>query len=205
MFRLYYLTFEGKPRWSDDVHPHEAPALMLGPLWVLAGLSAIGGFIGLGAWTHLPNALHHALEPVLHPGTLVAAAHHLPLPLELVLVAIAVAVGVGGLIWARAWYAAGSEAPARWAARWPRLHSLAAAKWRVDEIYDALFVVPFRRLCDWAGSFDRWVVDGLVEGTGVGAALTGEVLRHVTSGRVRTYALAVFIGAVGVACWLLVQ
>ena len=73
------------------------------------------------------------------------------------------------------------------------------------QIYNALIVTPFHRLCDWAGTFDRWVVDGLVEGTGVGATLTGEVLRHVSSGRVRTYALAIFIGAVGVACWLIVQ
>ena len=205
MFRLYYRTFEGEPRWDDHQEPHEAPTLMTGPLWVLAGLSAVGGFIGFGAWTHLPNWLHHALEPVLHPGQLVAATAHFGLGTELVLVAAATAAALVGWFWARTWYGAENEAPARMARRFPKLHALASAKWRVDEIYDALFVTPFRRACEWAGTFDRWVVDGLVEGAGVGATLTGEVLRHVSSGRVRTYALSVFIGAVGVAVWLIVH
>jgi NADH-quinone oxidoreductase subunit L len=205
MFRLYYLTFEGEPRWDEGVHPHEAPPLMTGPLWVLAGLSALGGFIGFAPWTHLPNWLHHALQPVLHHGTLVAKTAHFAFGPEMGLVAVATAAAFTGMFWARAWYKSSNEAPARMAKRYPKLHALALAKWRVDEIYNALIVTPFHRLCDWAGTFDRWVVDGLVEGTGVGATLTGEVLRHVSSGRVRTYALAIFIGAVGVACWLLVQ
>ena len=205
MFRLYYLTFEGEPRWAAGQRPHEPPGLMRHPLWVLAGLSAVGGFLGFGHWTGLPNWLHGVMEPVLHPGALVAGSQHLSLGLELALVAVAILAGVGGLLWARAWYGRPSEAPALAARRWPRLHALAVAKWRVDEIYEALFVAPYRRLCEWAGTFDRWVVDGLVEGAGVGATLTGEVLRHVSSGRVRTYALSVFLGAVGIAVWLLVH
>src|SRR5580658_5205177 len=47
MFRLWYLTFMGKPRISD-VHPHESPWSMTGPLVILAVLSACGGWIGSG-------------------------------------------------------------------------------------------------------------------------------------------------------------
>ena len=46
MFRLWYLAFWGESR-SPDVHPHESPWSMLGPLVVLALLSVCGGWIGI--------------------------------------------------------------------------------------------------------------------------------------------------------------
>ena len=49
------------------------------------------------------------------------------------------------------------------------------------------------------------MIDLVVEGTGIFASLAGEVLRGLTSGRVRTYALTVFLGAVSLAAWLLMR
>jgi NADH-quinone oxidoreductase subunit L len=46
MFRLWYLTFMGESR-SPDVHAHESPWSMLGPLVILALLSIGGGWIGI--------------------------------------------------------------------------------------------------------------------------------------------------------------
>ncbi len=46
MFRLWYLTFMGESR-SPEVHPHESPWSMLGPLVILALLSVCGGWIGI--------------------------------------------------------------------------------------------------------------------------------------------------------------
>ena len=72
MFRMYYLTFHGKFRGTHDQehHLHESPASMTIPLWVLAVLSVVGGFIGfphaVGHAIHFPHALDHFLEgPVL--------------------------------------------------------------------------------------------------------------------------------------------
>ncbi len=48
MFRLWYLTFMGESR-SPEIHPHESPWSMLGPLVILALLSIGGGWIGIGA------------------------------------------------------------------------------------------------------------------------------------------------------------
>src|SRR5213082_282799 len=48
MFRLIFLTFNGKPRYDEKkVHVHESPWSMLGPLGVLAILSVIGGWFAL--------------------------------------------------------------------------------------------------------------------------------------------------------------
>jgi NADH-quinone oxidoreductase subunit L len=63
MFRLTYLTFYGESRVDHHTaeHIHESPAIMLGPLVVLATLSVIGGFPGVppeNGW------FHHFLQPV---------------------------------------------------------------------------------------------------------------------------------------------
>jgi NADH-quinone oxidoreductase subunit L len=49
MFRLYYLTFHGEFRGTEDQkhHLHESPSNMTLPLIVLAILSVLGGFINL--------------------------------------------------------------------------------------------------------------------------------------------------------------
>src|SRR3954447_17459453 len=48
MFRLIYLTFNGKPRMSHEVehHIHESPASMTMPLVILAVMAVMAGFLG---------------------------------------------------------------------------------------------------------------------------------------------------------------
>ncbi len=203
MYRLYYMTFAGSPRWDAGVHPHESPPGMTVPLWVLAVLSLVGGALGLGAWTHAPNLLQIALAPVVYPGALIASRGHLSLPLELALMLAATAAAVIGWAVAKAWYAGRSEAPARWAGALPGLRSLLRGKWWMDEIFGALIVGPVVRMARMAGSFDRRVVDLGVEMTGLSAMLSGEALRGFTSGKVRTYALSVFAGAAALVAWLI--
>ncbi len=49
MTRVYHLTFRGKERFPDTKHPHESPATMTIPLYILAGLAIVGGYIGIPA------------------------------------------------------------------------------------------------------------------------------------------------------------
>ena len=205
MYRLYYMTFAGERRWSPGVHPHESPPLMIGPLYVLAALSVAGGALGFGAWTHLPNVMHHVLEPVVHPGALIEHRQHLSAGFEIVLVLAAIAVALGGWALSRSWYAKGSESPGRWAAAHPKLRSVLRGKWWMDEVLGALFVRPAVQMARMAASFDRKVIDLGVEMTGLSAVLSGEAFRGLTSGRVRTYALAVLAGAAGLAAWLVLR
>ena len=59
MFRLWYLTFLGESR-SPEVHPHESPWSMLGPLVILALLSIGGGWIGIERFARIPRAVRRA-------------------------------------------------------------------------------------------------------------------------------------------------
>src|SRR5947209_2798886 len=45
MTRLMIMTFFGRPRWDEGVHPHEAPAVMTAPMVVLAIGSAFAGLL----------------------------------------------------------------------------------------------------------------------------------------------------------------
>ena len=45
MTRLFFMTFHGKKRWTDDVHPHESPLIMTVPMMVLAVGSAVLGLV----------------------------------------------------------------------------------------------------------------------------------------------------------------
>ena len=47
MSRLFFMTFQGKARWTDDQHPHESPATMTVPMMVLAlGSAGLGLILG---------------------------------------------------------------------------------------------------------------------------------------------------------------
>src|SRR3954465_14794680 len=58
MSRLMIMTFFGNRRWAKDVHPHESPSVMTGPMILLAiGSAVAGGLLVLGA------SLQHFLAP----------------------------------------------------------------------------------------------------------------------------------------------
>src|SRR4051794_33548742 len=69
MYRLLYLTFYGSFRGTHEQehHLHESPSTMTIPLWILAGLSLVGGLLNVPAAYHLPGSefLHNWLHPVI--------------------------------------------------------------------------------------------------------------------------------------------
>ncbi|HJU05113.1 MAG TPA: NADH-quinone oxidoreductase subunit L, partial [Nitrospiraceae bacterium] len=98
MFRLTYLTFYGRSRLDHHAasHVHESPAIMLGPLVVLAALAVVGGFPGVppeNGW------FHSFLHPVAAAG---GEAPHGGVGLLLLLMGAATAIALLG--WALAHY-----------------------------------------------------------------------------------------------------
>ncbi len=77
MFRLFFGTFHGECRASDEVkhHIHESPRIMTVPLMILAVLSLVGGYVGIPALLGGGNAIEQFLAPVFgHAETPVRAA-----------------------------------------------------------------------------------------------------------------------------------
>ena len=115
---------------------------------------------------------------------------------------IAVGISVGGILVAVVFYLRRVHLPARAAAAAGPAYPLLLNKYWVDELYDATVLRAYYRLCDFFSSFDRWVVDGLVNAVAGFTELVGQALRLFQTGFVRNYALWIFAGAVLVV-WML--
>jgi NADH-quinone oxidoreductase subunit L len=213
MARLTWLVFFGKFRGEQEKwdHAHESPRTMTVPLIILAVLSLIGGWIGIPkvlTGGRDINAFHHWMEPaVVVPGGEHGAAEHAAeahsVGLELGLIGIATTVAVVGLLMALAVYRRERLAE-RLARRAGPLYVMVRNLYWVDELYEALFIRPFYAFSRWFRAFDRWVVDGLVNGAGVTADLAGQIIKLFQTGQVRNYALVFLFGVVIVLTYLLV-
>jgi len=195
-WRLIIMTFHGKPRADHHVmeHVHDSPAVMMGPLLVLAlgalcaGLLLHSLFIG-DAWQAFWNgsifnrAQNHVLAGIEHvPGWVDAAP---------------TVVGLLGIATAYVMYMGFPLLPMQLAQTFRPIYLLLLNKWYFDEIYDALLVQPAIRLARalWQTG-DVTVIDGVPNGL---AALTTEGSREVVkiqTGSLAVYAFVMLIGVV---------
>jgi NADH-quinone oxidoreductase subunit L len=173
--------------------PHESPWVMLGPLVILAVLSFIGGWVGIG------HRFDFFLAPVFYhqtrivatlateaEATRIAAMEHL----ELALTAVSVAAGLMGLVLAWLLYHRRRDLPEKIAVSLGSLYRAVANKYYVDELYALLFVKP---VVDgsteilWHG-VDQGVIDATVNNSADSARHVSDNLRHMQSGNLRSYA-----------------
>jgi NADH-quinone oxidoreductase subunit L len=171
--------------------PHESPGTMTGPLMALAVGAMVAGFVGIPQALGGRNAIEHFLEPsftasaAAHDsvpaaeGALPAGSHgeeaashgeegaHLSQAGELALMLLSVLVAVGGILLARHWYVTKPEVPTRIADRFQGAYGLLFNKYYVDELYDATVIRGTTEGARGLFAFDRTVVDGAVDGSGV--------------------------------------
>jgi NADH-quinone oxidoreductase subunit L len=188
MFRLWYLAFFGESR-NHDVHPHESPWSMLGPLVILAVLSVCGGWIGMDRFgAFLTPVVGPVVDPATQPGGK---------GLDLGLSALAVCVAALGWFVADRMYRKRPESASELAAKAPAAHRLLVNKYFVDEIYSFTIVKP---LLAFSKFVLEWVVDVAVLGglawlLGGIATLGGAILQRWQSGNLRSYAAWLALGA----------
>jgi len=197
MSRLFFMTFEGKRRWTTKAdgshqHPHEAPALMTVPMIILAiGSVGLGAFLAIGdrftTWLEPVTGPHPEGSPVIPAGILIA--------LSLVLV-----IGAAAFAWSR--YAV-SEVPVI-----PPVGTLVTQAARKDlyqdVVNDAALVVPGQMLTRSLVYGDRAVVDGTVSGVAKTTLRVGDLARKVQTGHVRSYAATMTLGVVVLAAVVLI-
>jgi NADH-quinone oxidoreductase subunit L len=203
MFRLYYLTFRGTSRLEPAVaaHVHESPDTMRTPLILLAILSIVGGFLGFPPEN---GALHHFLEPVFHHAVEKAGGHHPFTFLDVVLMVISFALALGGWRLAYRFYVQQPQLPEQWAQRWHTYYRLLVHKYYVDEGYAKAIIEPLHSFAIGLWQvFDVAVIDRIVNGVAGFVRLDGEIVSRMQTGFVRTYALWIVMGALGVL-WFIV-
>jgi len=199
MFRLVHMTFHGAQRTDAKAkdHVHESPLVITFPLMVLGTLAVIGGFVGIPhvigkLFGHIPNYLEHFLHPVF--GATQAVAHGEPAT-EWSLMGLSVVIAISGIILATWMYIWNPALPGKFVAMFQGAWRTIYNKWYVDELYDALFVNPCKRLGTflWKG-VDVRVVDGIVNGAGAVVQFASRTLRLTQTGIVQNYALSMVIG-----------
>ncbi len=252
MTRLMGLTFWGKTRMDEHTreHVHEVPGVMRWPLIILAALALVGGFLSVPAALGggaMPFTLEGFLHPVFEPATYAAlagaghsaAAHaegghgedagghgeHSPAA-EYGLMLLASSLALLTMWYGWRLYDRTPEKAAAFKERFAGATRLLSNKYWVDEIYDALVIQSFYRLCRFAYGldvrvvdgavhlvrnvtvgtsylsvfWDTWIVDGLVNATGRTIRGGSGILRRVQTGLTQSYAAAMIFGLFVLIC-----
>lgn len=194
MFRLYAMTFLGKFRGSSEqeAHLHESPSSMTLPLLVLAGLSIVGGFIGIPeAIMSGAHQLGDFLAPVFAPSAKLMGPHTVSHNTEYILMAVSAIVAIAAMI--VAWnkfskYTIGSEKDSRFG-------TVLRNKWYIDEFYEKIILQPLKSISHFFNNtIDIKGIDGVVNGVGSVVQYASRQLRYLQSGQIGGYVLLMVLG-----------
>jgi NADH-quinone oxidoreductase subunit L len=211
MFRLWYMTFFGSPRYDESSgghgehgphSVHESPWAMLLPLVILGILSLAGGWIGWPAALGGHDWIAHFLDPVF---TSVSNAQ-LVVPsaadfrLERILAGVSMLVALFGWWLADLMYRRTPQLADSAEQKTKPLYTLIWNKYWVDEMYGAVIVRPILALS--RNLLGRGVETGIIDGanTAMTATASGASsgIRRMQSGNIRSYAGWLAAGAAAV-------
>jgi NADH-quinone oxidoreductase subunit L len=203
MFRLWYMTFAGKPRdQSRYDHAHESPRSMTVPLVILALFAiGLGWSVPFSQWS--VTSLLEQARPVgtqatthgeLLSGLTIPDEHlsHVPdIKFEAGLAAFFTAAG--GLLLATIIYLWRLLDADELKQTFRPLHQFLRNKWWFDELYKTLLVKPLLSVSRWVARFDLGVIDAVVHGLAALCRSVARVVdrlldRTVVDGSVNTFA-----------------
>jgi proton-translocating NADH-quinone oxidoreductase chain L len=212
MFRLFYLTFGGRGArflglWGGDAQyrgttpARESPWTMAVPLLLLAIPAALAGY-----WAFSFDGSEN-FGTFLNNGQTLTFAN----PFTDTLTWIGVGVALAGI--ALAWLMYGTPrvviSPA-WYQRVPfglgtAVYTLLVRKYYLDELYLWLIHWIVLGLSNAAAWFDAVIIDGVVNGSARFVLGLGSITRRSETGRVQSYAGALFAGALVLALALIIS
>jgi NADH-quinone oxidoreductase subunit L len=185
MTRVMLMTFFGEKRWAPGAHPHEAPALMTGPMILLAfGSVFAGGLFAVG------GTLQHWLEPVV--GVHEEAADALPAWVSTTVALTVVAVGIAV---AYRMYGGKAVTPEVAPAEVSVLTTAARRDLYGDAFNEEVFMRPGAQFTDALVEVDNAGVDGSVNALAALVGRSSDRLRGLQTGFARSYALEMLTGA----------
>ncbi|MEM7512042.1 MAG: NADH-quinone oxidoreductase subunit L [Bacteroidota bacterium] len=215
MTRVAYLTFNGMERFPKGTSkPHESPALMTVPLWILAVLAIIGGYIGLPALLHVPHVLNDSwlateggvgADGLIRNAGYIVENMHAHHSMEYLLLPLSALIAVGTWFFTRRFYnnngLGGDNKVQQFLGGFYRTME---NKFYVDELYEKTLLNPFmlfsKNVVAWV---EKNVVDGFVRGTYLGVANIGEVFKRLQTGLVQNYLLLVSFGVILVLAYII--
>jgi len=204
--RMLFLTFGGEYKGGEEpehgeagenAEPHESPPLMLVPLVALAVMAAVAGFVNLddGLETLIVGWLpKESEELVTHGG------------FQWWIALSSTAAGLAGLGAAWLVYGARVVQPERVRHFAEPLPEILENKYYLDWLYEEFFVrgVVLGGAARLLSLWDRYVIDGAVNGIGTVARWGADQARLLQAGQAQLYASAMLIGVVGAIAGILI-
>ncbi len=197
--RMWWMSFAGKPSPERPVeHPHEAPPVMLIPVFILALLATIGGFIQTRALGFGPQLVDDFLKSAAGAQSWEGGASEVIATFATMILAALLFLGAYRIYVQQAWKP--------WSAVVPWAQRLLEGKYYFDELYDAFFVRSMDRLAQVGLRYvEEPVIDGVVVGTGELAQAGAHSLSLTQTGYFRNYVLVFVAGAIVVAVLVLAR
>ncbi|HEX2128010.1 MAG TPA: NADH-quinone oxidoreductase subunit L, partial [Solirubrobacterales bacterium] len=195
----------GEPEDTDvgfpgpEHHIAERAKPMAIAMGVLGVLAIVGG------WIQIPG-VNHVLETFFEPTFEESHFHELVPSSGTAWLGLLVggAVSIAGIGLAYLCYVARPGITARWQQRFRGIHGFLFNKWYFDELQDALVYRPSIAIGRFAhGVFERFVVDGIVNGTAGIVRAGSATVRGAQSGFIRTYALLLIGGFLALGVYFL--
>ncbi|MGQ9572489.1 MAG: NADH-quinone oxidoreductase subunit L [Dehalococcoidia bacterium] len=205
MGRALFLTFGGEYRGGGSAgehsghaaQPHESPPVMVVPLVILAVAAVVTGFFNL----------QHGVTDLLE-GWLPEEAHERVTEIEFHfgLATASMICGIGGLVMAWAIYSARLLSADRLRRAFGFIHRLVVNKYYMDWLYEDILVrrVVVRTVATGLDLFDRYIVDGIVNGVAALTQFSGSRLRLLQAGQLQVYGAAIFLGIVAIVAGILI-
>ena len=215
MFRLWYMTFFGSPRYQEPAAGHaghgahgghgvhESPWIMLLPLVILGILSLIGGWIGWPEALGGNNWIAHFLDPVFS-GAQLAVPTAADFQLERILSGISMLTALLGWFVADRMYRRQPQLADAAKRKTQPLYTLIWNKYWVDEFYRNAVVAPVLALS--SNVLGRAIEVGVIDGTNnawtrIGRGASSGI-RRMQSGNIRSYAGWLAAGAAALLIFL---
>ncbi|HMV03576.1 MAG TPA: NADH-quinone oxidoreductase subunit L, partial [Chitinophagales bacterium] len=201
MFRLYFLTFHGEFRGTEEQehHLHESPKSMTFPLIILAVLSVIAGFIGfphaLGDAIGVPNIFDHFLEETVAP-----LHAEISLNTELALMGATTVLILITIFIAKVLFIDKKNIPLSDEEPMSLSKEIVYHKFYVDEIYQVFVVKSLYGISAFINKIvEQFALKNIVDGVGKVVVGLGSVLRYSQVGTISLYivfmvfAIALFV------------
>jgi NADH-quinone oxidoreductase subunit L len=234
-WRLMFLTFFGKPRWSASEHIQHAVHDAHGhddqhhsghthghddgtagyhphesPLSMLIPLGVLAGGAVLAGFLFHGGFLEAETGKAFWANSTLAFNEHLMHAMHEVPMWVklsSTAAMLTGLFTAYMMYIRSNDAPQKLAATFRPLYNFFFNKWYFDELYDFIFVKPAFALgrLFWKGG-DVGIIDRFgPNGSAAVVAFSSRMAVRMQSGYLYTYALVMLLGLVAAVSWMMVQ
>jgi NADH-quinone oxidoreductase subunit L len=205
MFRLFFLTFYGKFRGSQEQehHLHESPLSMTIPLMVLALFSAIAGLAGFPHGIGHTLGINHWFDHYLS-NSVVQSDMHFSASQEWMMIA-GVLLLIGGAIFAAYNQFISKENIPIQDNEMTGIKDVIYNKYYVDEAYEKIVTKPLNQLSSLFEKFlNNLFIDGIVNSSGSLTRSFGNLLREVQSGNIGNYLVSMVLAMIAILIFSLI-